>query len=99
MIKTDKIGEEMHLPLVNDCLIKEKAATIKKINLDVGLKKTKKKLENIFSHERRFEVSWAKEVNLEEVFQYHVIPVPLSLALPDSILRKNPKHYFVNQHP
>ena len=89
----------MHLPLVNDCLMKEKAATIKKINLDVGLKKTKKKLENIFSHERRFEVSWAKEVNLEEVFQYHVIPVPLSLALPDSILRKNPKHDVLNKTP
>ena len=42
LIKTDKIGEEMHLPLVNDCLIKEKAGTIKKVNLDIGLKKTNK---------------------------------------------------------
>ena len=32
----------MHLPLVNDCLIKEKAGTIKKVNLDIGLKKAKK---------------------------------------------------------
>ena len=33
LIKTDKIGEEMHLLLVNDCLIKEKAGIIKKVNL------------------------------------------------------------------
>ena len=43
----------MYLPLVHDCLIKEKAGTIKKVNLDIGLKKAKKKLENSFTQERR----------------------------------------------
>ena len=44
MIKADKIGDEMHLSFVNDCLIKGKADffdPIKKVNHDIGFKKTK----------------------------------------------------------
>ena len=50
MIKVDKIGDEMHLSFVNDCLIKRKADfldPIKKVNLDIGLKKTKKILKAV----------------------------------------------------
>ena len=57
MIKADKIGDKMHLPFVNDCLLlKEKLTffdTIEKVNLDIGLKKTKKK-----KHRRRVSVPW-----------------------------------------
>ena len=41
---------EMHLSLVNDCLTKEKADffdPIKKVNLDIVLKKTKKILKTV----------------------------------------------------
>ena len=51
-----------------------------------------------------FRVMLGKEMDLEEAFRYPVTTVPLSLAFPDSTLRKIPKHYIrnyliVNQHP
>ena len=47
----------MHLPFANDCLIKRKADffdPIKKVNLDIGLKKGKRfwKQFQSFSHEK-----------------------------------------------
>ena len=45
MIKAYKIGDEMYFSSVNECLIKGKANhldSIKEVNLDIGLKKTKK---------------------------------------------------------
>ena len=45
LIKAGKIGDEMYLSFVNERLIKGKANffdPIKKVNLDTGLKKTKK---------------------------------------------------------
>ena len=50
MIRADKIGDEMHLSFVNDCLIKGKADffdSIKKVNHDIGFKKTKKILKAV----------------------------------------------------
>ena len=45
MIKADKIGDEMYLSFLNERRIKGKAEffdPVKKVNLDIGLKKTKR---------------------------------------------------------
>ena len=54
LIKAGKIGDEMHLLFINDRLRKGRADffdPIKRVNLDIGLKKTKKDSESSFSHE------------------------------------------------
>ena len=53
LVKADKIGDEMYLSFINDCLIKGKAGlfdTVKKVNLDI--EDNKKDLESSFIHER-----------------------------------------------
>ena len=90
----------MHLSFVNDCLIKRKADLfypIKKINLDIGLKKTKKILKGVSvmkEDKEPFGVMLGEEVNLKEAFWYPVLLVPLSLTFPDSTYRQDPKHLF-----
>ena len=89
MIKADKIGDEMYLSFVNEHLIKGKAYfsdPIKKVNLDIGLKKMKKFRKTVsFMKEDRhtFGVILGEEENLEKAFRYTVTSMPLTVAFPD----------------
>ena len=86
----------------NERLTKGKANffdPLKKINLDIGLKKTKKirKAVSVMKEDRQaFGVILGEGVNLEEAFPYPAKSVPLRLAFPDSTLGQNPKHHFRN---
>ena len=77
------------LSFVNECLLKGKADffdPIKKVNLDIRLKKTKKirKAVSVMKKDRQaFGVILGEKVNLEGWFRYPVTSVPLSLALLD----------------
>ena len=88
----------MYLLFVNECLIKRKTEffdPIKKVNLDIGLKKTKKirKAVSVMKEDRQaFGIMLGEKVSLKEAFRYPVTSVALSF--PDSTLRKNPKHHF-----
>ena len=53
LVKADKIGDEMYLSFINDCLIKGKTDlfdTIKKLNLD--LEDNEKNSDSSSSHKR-----------------------------------------------
>ena len=72
---------------------------IKKVNLDIGLKQTKKirKIVLVMKEDRQvFGVMLGGEVNLEEAFRHRVTSVPLSLAFSDLTLRQNLKHHNRN---
>ena len=70
MINAGKIGNETYLSFVNECLIKAKADffdPIKKVNLDIGLKKTKKIWKD-GKDRQAFGVMLGEEVNLAQAF-------------------------------
>ena len=78
----------MYISFVNECLLNRKAVffdPIKKINLDIGSKKTKKirKAVSVMKGDRQaFGVMFEKP-DLEESFRYPVTSVPLSYHLID----------------
>ena len=74
MVKADKIGDEMYLSFVNECLLKRRADFIdpvRKVSLDIGLNETKKtrKAVSVMKKDRQtFGVMFEQEVNLEVRF-------------------------------
>ena len=102
MIKADKIGDEMHLSFVNDCLIKRKADfldPIKKVNLDIGLKKIKKILKAVSAMKedrQAFVIILGQRSEPKRGARYPITLVQLSLAFPDSTHRQNARQHFCN---
>ena len=102
LIKADKIGDEMHLPVVKGLSYKRKSRRFdpnKKVNLGLGLRKTEKIRKAVLimkEYRQTFRVMLGGKVKLEVAFRYPVTSVSLSSAFLDSSLRQYSKHHFRN---
>ena len=103
MISVDEIGEKKYQDFMKDCLINGSInffASIKRSNLDTGIKKKKKSnppAMNVLKEDcQAFEVIASKSVNIENAFNYPITSVPLAIATPDGKLRQSDKASFRN---
>ena len=102
LLNAPKLGDDKYKSFVSERLVTGKVdyfSPIKKVGLNTGLKKTKRKgkVMSIIQEDRQgFGLLLSKNVNLEVALKYPITSVPLSLANPDGTLREAPKYLFRN---